>query len=218
MAGRRTVGNVLGLAVLSYLTQGPMHPYELSRTMRANGDERSVKFTHGSVYMVIEQLERAGFVAEHGTSREGQRPERTVYTLTEAGRGELRSWMRDLVAEPRKEFPHFVTALSLIGALPPAEAVGLLTERLGGLATLRAEARAVIDRATADGVHPLFLVEEEYRIAQLDADDAFTRGFIARITDPEQGWATAWQAFHDARDAGHPSHPSTESTSGGDNG
>ena len=61
---KRKVGNLLALAVLSYLTRGPMHPYELSRTLRDNGDGRSIKFNHGSLYMVVQQLEKAGFVAE----------------------------------------------------------------------------------------------------------------------------------------------------------
>ena len=74
MANKRKVGNLLALAVLSYLTQGPMHPYELGRTLRDHGDERSIKFNHGSLYIVVQQLERAGFVAEQETSREGRRP------------------------------------------------------------------------------------------------------------------------------------------------
>jgi DNA-binding PadR family transcriptional regulator len=34
MAGRRKVANLLALAVLSSLTQRPMHPHELSKTLR----------------------------------------------------------------------------------------------------------------------------------------------------------------------------------------
>ena len=56
MAGRRKVGNLLALAVLSYLTQKPMHPYELGRTLREHGDARSIKFNHGSLNMVVHQL------------------------------------------------------------------------------------------------------------------------------------------------------------------
>jgi DNA-binding PadR family transcriptional regulator len=68
--------------------------------------------------MVFEQLTRAGFIVAQETSRAGQRPERTVYALTDAGRRELRDWLRELVEEPRHEYPQFVAALSLIGALP----------------------------------------------------------------------------------------------------
>ena len=96
MAKKRKVSNLLALAVLSYLTQRPMHPYELGRTLRDHGDERSIKFNHGSLYMVVQQLERAGFITEQETSREGQRPERTVYALTAAGRDKLHDWLREL--------------------------------------------------------------------------------------------------------------------------
>src|SRR4030088_3826552 len=105
MAKKRKVGNVLALAVLSYLVQRPMHPYELSRTLRDNGDARSIKFNHGSLYMVVQQLARAGFIAEQETNRDGQRPERTVYAVTDTGRVELRDWLRGVVGGPERAGP-----------------------------------------------------------------------------------------------------------------
>jgi DNA-binding PadR family transcriptional regulator len=144
--------------------------------------------------MVVAQLAKAGFIAEQETTREGQRPERTVYALTDAGRDELHDWMRELVEEPRHEYPSFVAALSLIAALPPSEVLSLLRKRLTRLAEQRAEIRAVIDGAAE--VHPLFLVEEEYRLALVDAEATFVEGFIARITDPRDGWGPMWAQFY----------------------
>lgn len=196
MANKRKVGNLLALAVLSYLTQRPMHPYELGRTLREHGDARSIKYNHGSLYMVVGQLAKAGFISELETTREGARPERTVYALTDAGRRELRDWLRELVQEPQHEYPQFVAALSLIAALPPGEVVELLARRRGRLATQRAEIRQLIDRTVAAGVHPLFLVEEDYRLALLDAESAFVERFIDQITHPETGWGRPWSEFH----------------------
>jgi len=196
MAKKREVGNLLALAILSYLTQRPMHPYELSRTLRENDDVRSIKFNHGSLYMVVGQLARAGFIAELETSREGQRPERTVYALTDAGRRELRDWLSELVEQPQHEYPHFVAALSLIAALPPGEVLVLLRRRLDRLAGQRTEIRDHVDTLVSGGLHPLFLVEEEYRLALLDADSAFTERFIDQITQPETGWGPQWAQFH----------------------
>jgi len=202
VAERRAVGNLLALAVLSYLSRRPMHPYELSRTLRQNDDGRSIRFSHGSLYMVVGQLAKAGFVVEHETTRSGQRPERTVYALTDAGRYELHDWLRELVAVPSQEYPQFVAALSLIAALPPAEVVDLLTTRLGNLAAQRTEIATLIEDSVAGGVHPLFLVEEEYRLALLDADVTFVTGFIHRITDPVAGWGPPWAQFHEQAAAG----------------
>ena len=130
MAKTRKVGNLLALAVLSYLTRGSMHPYELGRTLRDHGDARSIKFNQGSLYMVVRQLAKAGFIVEQETTRDGQRPERTVYALTDAGRHEVHDWLRELVEVPQYEYPGFVAALSLIAALPPGDVVGLLGGRL----------------------------------------------------------------------------------------
>ena len=196
MATKRKVGNLLALAVLSYLSRQPMHPYELGRTLRDNDDGRSIKFTHGSLYMVVGQLERAGFVAAQETNRDGARPERTVYALTDAGRAELRDWLRDLVGDPKHEYPQFVAALSLIGALPPSEVLPLLRQRLSRLTEQQAEIRALIDEGLAQGVPGLFLVEEEYRLALLAADISFVESFRTRITDPATGWGRTWAQFH----------------------
>ncbi len=193
------VGNLLALAVLSYLTRGPMHPYELGRTLREHGDDRSIKFNHGSLYMVVRQLAKAGLIAEQETVREGQRPERTVYALTDAGREEFHEWLRALLEEPRHEYPQFVAALSLVAALPPDEVVELLATRRRRLAEQRSQSAGIVERTVAAGVHPLFLVEEEYRLALLDAEAAFVDDFVARITDPETGWGPQWAAFHDTQ-------------------
>jgi DNA-binding PadR family transcriptional regulator len=196
MAERRKVGNLLALAVLSYLTQRPMHPYELSRTLREHGDARSIKFNHGSLYMVVGQLAKAGFIAEQETTREGQRPERTVYALTDSGRHELRDWMRELVEYPQHEYPHFVAALSLIGALPPSEVVKLLRRRLDRLAEQCVEIRAIIDDTLGKGVPGLFVVEEEYRLTLLEAESSFVERFVEQIIHPKTGWGRIWAEFH----------------------
>jgi DNA-binding PadR family transcriptional regulator len=196
MAKKRKVGNLLALAVLSYLVRQPMHPYELARSLRENGDDRSIKFNHGSLYMVVQQLAKAGFITEVETTREGQRPERTVYALTDAGRQELRDWLRELVEQPQHEYPHFVAALSLIAALPPGEVVQLLRTRLRRLADQRTEIRTMVDATLAQNVHPLFLVEEEYRLTMLAAESSFVEGFIDRITHPQTGWGRLWAQFH----------------------
>lgn len=198
MPRKRKVSNPLALAVLSYLVQGPKHPYELSRTLRDHGDDRSIKFNHGSLYMVVKQLAGAGFIAEQETTRAGQRPERTVYALTDEGREELHDWLHQLIEEPKHEYPQFVAALSLIGALPPDEAVALLRVRVDRLAEQQGDIRRLIDESLSDGVPGLFLVEEEYRLTVSQAESGFVNDLIERITDPKTNWRKLWSEYHQA--------------------
>ncbi|WP_433219330.1 PadR family transcriptional regulator [Dactylosporangium sp. CS-047395] len=189
---KRQVGNLLALAVLSYLSRAAMHPYELSKTLRNHGDARSIKFNHGSLYMVVQQLAKAGFVAEQEVNRDGARPERTVYQITDAGREELRDWLRELVGEPQHEYPAFVSALSMIAALTPNEVIPLLRNRLKGLADLRAEAEESIEKSEAEGVPALFLIEEQYRVSLLDAEITFVQNLFAHVNE----WGPMWAAAH----------------------
>lgn len=197
MAKRRKVGNPLALAVLAFLTERPMHPYELGRLLRERGKDRNIRFNHGSLYMVVDQLLRAEFIAARETVRDTPRPERTVYTLTAAGRDELRDWMHDLVSVPREEYPQFGVALSLLGVLTPDLAADLLTRRQTTLTERIAEIRALVDGAVAGGLHPIFLVEEDYRLALLDAEHSFVDNLLESLGDPD--FVRPWREFHEEK-------------------
>jgi hypothetical protein len=80
--------------------------------------------------------------------------------------------------------------------LPPDEVMALLTERLQRIAQDRAELRALIDGSVSEGVHPRFLVEEEYRLALLEAESSLVQRFIQQISHPETGWGRQWARFH----------------------
>jgi DNA-binding PadR family transcriptional regulator len=190
MTKRRTVANPLALAVLAELLMGSMHPYEMGRRLKEHGKDRNIKYNRGSLYMVVEQLSKAGFIAEQETVRDTQRPERTVYVLTDEGRHELYDWMRELVAQPRHEYPHFGVALSLLSVLSPSESVELLGQRLAALTDETDEIRATIRTATEGGVAWVFLVEEEYRLAVLDAECGFVTQLIESLKQPD--YVRAW--------------------------
>ena len=127
----RTVNNLLGLAVLSYLTERPMHAYELNRTLKDRDAARTFKLSYGALYGVVRQLAEAGLIRAAGTGQRGRLPRHTVYQLTDAGRAEMRAWLTELLSQPQYEYPAFAAALSLVAVLPPDEVTGLLRTRLG---------------------------------------------------------------------------------------
>ena len=85
MAKRRKVGNLLGLAVLSAVALKPMHPYEIASVLRERGKDQDIPIKWGSLYTVVANLEKHGFLKAAESVRQGGRPERTVYRITEAG-------------------------------------------------------------------------------------------------------------------------------------
>src|ERR1700716_614475 len=108
-----------------------MHPYEMASLLRTRGKERDMKIKWGSLYTVVQNLEKHGLVEATESVRQGGRPERTIYRLTDAGREELEDWVRELVSTPEPEQRRFEAGLSVLGILPPDEAMSLLRQRLG---------------------------------------------------------------------------------------
>jgi DNA-binding PadR family transcriptional regulator len=192
--------NPLALAVLALLFERPMHPYEMGAILKQRHKEESIKLRYGSLYTVIELLLARGFIAARETARDGRRPERTVYELTPAGRGELHDWMADLIAAPVKEYPQFEAALCLLPVLPPDEALALLRQRLHVIGQSVAALSGQLEGIGMPDFPPLFLIETEYRLAQLKADQAFVAGLISRI---ESGWGPIelWRGLHEDREA-----------------
>ena len=201
----RKVSNPLALAVLALLTERPTHPYEMGRTLRERNKEASIKLNYGSLYSLLEQLLRAGFVARRETLRDTARPERTIYEITDAGRDELHDWMAELVSMPAQEYRAFEAALALIGVLLPEEALRLLTLRRQRLEARIAEQRAGIDALVSGGLHPMFLIENEYRLALEIAEKAFVDRLLRSFDDPDL--LAMWRGFHEqsakARDGGN---------------
>ena len=191
----RKVSNPLALAVLALLLERPRHPYDMGRTMRERGQQDSIKLNFGSLYSVLDQLLRAGFVARRETVRETARPERTIYEITDAGRDELHDWMAELVSTPMKEYRQFEAALALLGVLLPEDAIRLLTIRRQRLEARIAEQRAGIDALVAGGIHPFFLIENEYRLALETAEKGFVDQLLRTLENPEL--IQMWRAFHE---------------------
>jgi DNA-binding PadR family transcriptional regulator len=196
VAKRRKVGNLLALVVLATLVERPMHPYELASLLRARGKDDSTKINWGSLYTVVQNLEKHGFIEASETTRQGKRPERTVYAITDSGRDELEDWLRELVGRPEREYPRFETALSVLGVLPPDEVIRLLEQRARALETDLVAQRAALEHVSKE-VPRLFLVEVEFQIALREAEAAWVRSLLGELTSGTMPGVAAWRHYHE---------------------
>ncbi len=196
MASKRKVSNPLALAVMALLYERPMHPYEMVSLMRERGKHESVRLRYSSLYSVVEALEREGLILPLETVREGRRPERTVYGLTEEGRVEFLSWLRELIGEPAKEYTQFAAGLSFLPALPPEEAGALLEERVRRLEGETGDLRSRLDGAIEQGLPRLYLVEAEHELVLREAELEWVRELVREIRGGTLGGMREWRDFH----------------------
>lgn len=196
---RRKVGNPLAFAVLGSLSERPMHPYEISTMLRARGKDQSIKLNYGSLYSVVGALEKNGFIEALETIREGNRPERTVYQITETGQQEFTDWLTELIGTPSREFHPLEAGLAYLPGLPPERVVELLEQRLKAVDTEIEEISAAHKQMASMEFPRIFWVESEFRLALLQAESTYISRLIRDIrTDNLDGsafWRQAWKHF-----------------------
>src|SRR5690606_34329055 len=105
-----------------------------------------------SLYHAVERLARDGLIVPVETSREGRRPERTVYEITDDGREELASRLRALLERPDPDRRTLLAAVSLIGCLPVPEALRALRTRVAALEGLIAGGEAQVRALVGSGL------------------------------------------------------------------
>ena len=196
MAKRRKVGNLLALSLLSLLAQQPMYPYEMAQTLRARGKDKNFHLNWGSLYTVVNNLEKYGFIEEAGTVREGRQPERTTYQITARGMAELRDWMAELLSVPEDERGGFVTSLSEAGILPPDDVIKLLTIRLATLDKENAAHQADM-KLWKERLPRMLLIEAEYQLAMRLAQSTWVRGLLKELVDGTMEGMETWRRIHE---------------------
>jgi hypothetical protein len=103
--------------------------------------------------------------------------------------------LRELVAVPEPEYPRFQAALSVLGVLPPDEAIALLEERLRALDDDIAAQRAVLE---ASGDLPrVFLIEAEYALAMREAEAVWVRSLLKELAEGTLSGAAEWREYHE---------------------
>ncbi|ONF62797.1 PadR family transcriptional regulator [Amycolatopsis keratiniphila subsp. keratiniphila] len=194
MVKRRKVGNLLALAILSTLNERPMHPYEMASVLKSRGKDRDMGIKWGSFYTVVGNLRKHGLIEAAESGRDGARPERTVYRITDVGRDEMLDWLRELLAELAPEEPKFVAGLSVMGWLGPDEVVALLRTRLAALDEDIASTRAELARLIEE-IPRLVLLETEYHLAIRVAEAEWVRSILGELTSGSMPGLAQWRAL-----------------------
>jgi DNA-binding PadR family transcriptional regulator len=183
----RKLRSPLSLVVLGLLAEEPLHPYAMRQRITERAHDRLPGVRPASLYDAVERLAGAGLISPSEPGREGRRPERVEYSITETGRAALTDWVAASLAELSRadEFP---AALSFMYALGRDRVVAILRERAASLAASIAADETALAEAEAGGTPPLFLSEHRYQLALRRAAYAW----LVAFTDALRTGALTW--------------------------
>ncbi|OXM66787.1 PadR family transcriptional regulator [Amycolatopsis vastitatis] len=171
----------LGIAVLELLHEKPMHPYEMAQLMRERYVDTRVNVKAGSLYHTVERLHRSGFIEVVDTLRDGRRPERTVYGMTQAGLDEFNQRGRELVGDIVKEYPAFLSGLAVIDELGKEVSLLELEHRVTRLRAGVAADQAVLDHLAGDGTPEIYWLDWRYQCDHRKFELAWTERLLEEL-------------------------------------
>jgi len=132
------------IAVLGLLSEKPMHGYEIHQQITCREMDYWAKIKLPSIYNTLIRLEEQGLI-QSGKEKVGKMPERTVHTITAAGRAKLAELVTQLLrVEERPEWS-FGLAVAFIFSAARSVVLEALHHRrqllAQGLAALEEERR-----------------------------------------------------------------------------
>ncbi len=179
----------LALAVLALLAENPMHPYRMQRLITSRGKSEVINVTaRASLYNTIDRLARDGLVQLMETTREGQRPERSVYEITDAGRAAAGVWLREMICAPKPEYPEFPAAVAHLPLLEPAQAADYLRLRAAGITAEIGRISAELD-AAKDRLPRLFLLDTELSLDIRRTELRWIESVLADLHSGAMDWS-----------------------------
>jgi DNA-binding PadR family transcriptional regulator len=168
----------MGISVLALLRERPMHGYEMVQTLVQRHADHIVKVRPGSLYHVVDRLTEEKLIRRAATARDGKRPQRAIYEITDAGAEVLAERVRELIAIPVHEFPQFAVALAEVDTLGSDAAANAVDDRVGAMEARAAEIMALRDASVTPGG---YLMALDYLLATMQAELLWLREFASSL-------------------------------------
>ncbi len=165
--------------------------------MRVRHHDEFIRLNFGTLYHTVDVLERKGWILPIEREKEGRRPERTIYKLTESGQEVLTRTLGELLRKPTREYPQFVAGLMFMHHLAASEAASHLHERAASLDALVTKFEHVLAELHRQGLTRLALIEMEHKIAMLDAERKWVRKLEGEIVDGKLEWKVGIDSGHE---------------------
>ena len=161
------------LLLLGILLGGKMHGYQLNEYVtHAMGMYTDLK--KPTAYYELDKLEREGYV-EHEVQREGKRPERRVYQITDKGRACFLDLLRRHLSGFTRTYYGDDIGIAFMDQLSDAEARELLAEKREKILALLTKFHELPEH----GGNWRYVVR--HNIAHLEADLAWLDGVLGEL-------------------------------------
>jgi DNA-binding PadR family transcriptional regulator len=135
----------IDIIMLSVLRAGPVHGYELKRRVQRT---TLTSLSNNSLYPLLRRFEEAGAVTKSVEEQDGK-PDRKVYTITDAGRALLTELISTLPAKLAASEEEFLVRVSFFHELTAPQRLAILAARAAVLDVGIAQVRTLLAESDA---------------------------------------------------------------------
>ena len=179
------------LIILGLLREKPYYGYELERSMKERYMDEWTQVAFGSIYHALRQMTQEGLVQPEATERDGNRPSRTVYSVTDEGRREFTRLLREAWQAPATMSPELMRLCILIMHVrTPYEITTHLTRRATTLIKSIEHLRHVGQEVSAKGAPWTAQYIVSYDIGLWQKSLEWIQGLLEEIQSGRITWQT----------------------------
>ncbi|MFD3447947.1 PadR family transcriptional regulator [Microbacteriaceae bacterium 4G12] len=120
----------LKLVILGLLLEGDKHPYEIQHIMKEREMDYYIKLAKGSLYYAFEQLEKQGCIKISDIIRDTNRPDKTIYHITQKGEAEFQKLLLAQFQEKNHVYKPIYAALAFATLGNEHEIVSIIDNKI----------------------------------------------------------------------------------------
>lgn len=118
------------LSILGLLLEENLHPYEISLRMKERFLDQKGQFKIGSLYYAVDQLEKQAYIEAVETIRSENRPDKTVFRITDKGRTYFHKLLIERLRDTEPPYHPMYIALVFAGKGDQRDIAQVLKERI----------------------------------------------------------------------------------------
>lgn len=177
----------ISVLILGIIEENPVNPYEINKFLELIRIKDWFPVAVSSVYSTIKTLNARGLITGEGL-KEGNMPEKTIYSITTKGRTVLHEMIEELLSSKELDPQGFNIGTIFMCHLEKERVLALLEMRLG---KIREEQNAIQRQyehfAKVAGVPAFALISLKHNMYLYDAEHQTTQELMEEISK-NTGW------------------------------
>ena len=176
--------------VLGIIAEKPINPYEMKKMLEKISIRKWLPIAVSSLYATIRTLAESGFI-DCETAREGNMPEKKIYSINDMGRKSLRETLLGFLGSTELDNRKTHIAMLMICHLDKDEAIETVLRKLKKLESGEMMLKRVISSFEASPSMPYTgLMTVKHELYAVQAELSAVRELIARM-----GGDVAWNNY-----------------------